>query len=133
MDEETINTFDQSVSREVEESFGGGSYYFSTAQDPNPDKYVYQNCERFTVAMLNQASPTLLVFRGKYATITKTELEILSPFAFPYGIGTPKQKSEQIKFPSRHVYSATCGWSCYNSKRDDAILVMNHMYGCQAL
>ena len=92
MDEETINTFDQSVSREVEESFGGGSYYFFSAQDPNPDNTVYQNGEKFTVAMLNQSTPSPLVYGGKYATMTNIELEKFLPFAFFYGIGTPKQK-----------------------------------------
>ena len=42
MDEETTKHVDQSASKEIEESFGGGSYYFSTAQDPNPENCVYQ-------------------------------------------------------------------------------------------
>ena len=46
MDEDTINNADQSVSKEVEEYFGRGSYYFYTAQDPNPDNSVYQNKEK---------------------------------------------------------------------------------------
>ena len=43
MAEETTNNIAQSVSKEIEESFCGGSYYFSTAQDPNPDNFEYQS------------------------------------------------------------------------------------------
>ncbi len=53
MDEDTTNNLDQSASKEVEEAFGGGSYYFSLIQDPNPDNFVYKNREKFTLAMLN--------------------------------------------------------------------------------
>ena len=69
MDEDTTNNHDESASKEVEESFGGGSYYFSSIQDPNPDNSVYKNREKFTVAMLNQANPTLLVHGGKYVNM----------------------------------------------------------------
>lgn len=92
MDENTTNNVDESASKEVEESFGGGSYYFFSIQDPNPDNSVYENGEKFTVAMLNQKDPTLLVHGGKYANMKEIELENLLPFAFPYGTGTPKQK-----------------------------------------
>ena len=92
MDEDTTNNIDQSLSKEVEEPFGEGSYSFSTVQDPNPDNYVHQNDDKFTVAMLNQATPTLLVYGKKYATMKKLELENVLLFAFPYVIGTPKQK-----------------------------------------
>ena len=45
MDEDTTNNLDESASKEVEESFGGGSYYFSSIQDPNPDNSVYEKEE----------------------------------------------------------------------------------------
>ena len=56
MDEDTTNNVDESASKEVEKSFAGGSYHFSSPQDPNPDNSVYENGEKFTVAMLNQAT-----------------------------------------------------------------------------
>ena len=45
VDKDTTNTVDQSASKQVEESFGGGLYYFTTAQDPTPDNSVYENGE----------------------------------------------------------------------------------------
>ena len=130
IDEDTTNNVDQSVSKDIEESFGGGSYYFSSAQDPNPDNSVYENGERFTVAMLNQANPTLLVYGGKYVNVREMELENLLPFAFPYGVGTPKQKRPN------HVSFQACiqrymRLSMLQFMRGDVILVMNHMYGRQ--
>ena len=113
VEEDTTNNTDESASSEVEESYGGGSYYFSSANDPNNDNSVYENPEKSTVAMLNQANPTLLVYGGKYANMKEIELENLLPFAFPYGVGTPKQK-----WPNQFM-------------RGDVILVMNHIYGRQ--
>ena len=59
MDEDTTNNLDESASKEVEESFGGGSYHFSSVQDPNPDNSVYENGEKFTMAMLKKQSRLL--------------------------------------------------------------------------
>jgi len=130
MDENTTNNVDESASKEVEESFGGGSYYFSSIQDPNPDNSVYENGEKFTVAMLNQKDPTLLVHGGKYANMKEIELENLLPFAFPYGTGTPKQKRPNcVSFKAciqRYMRLAMLQFM-----RGDVILVMNHIYGRQ--
>ena len=130
MDEDTTNNLDQSASKDVEESFGGGSYYFSSIQDPNPDNSVYESGEKFTVAMLNQANPTLLVYGGKYANMAEIELENLLPFAFPYGVGTPKQKR-----PNRVSFQACIKrymrLAMLQFMRGDVILVMNHIYGRQ--
>lgn len=130
MDEDTTNNVDESASKEVEESFAGGNYYFSSPQDPNPDNSVYENGEKFTVAMLNQANPTLLVYGGKYANMAEIELENLLPFAFPYGTGTPKQKR-----PNRVSFQACIQrymrLAMLQFMRGDVILVMNHIYGRQ--
>ena len=129
-DKETKNNTDDSVSPEVEESFCGGSYHFSTAQDPNADNSVYENGDDFTVAMLNEATPTLLVSGGKYANMKEIDLESLLPFAFPYGVGTPKQK-----WPVRLSYQSCIQrymrLAMLQFMRGDVILVSNHIYGRQ--
>lgn len=130
MDEDTTNNLDESASKEVEESFGGGSYHFSSVQDPNPDNSVYENGEKFTMAMLKNANPTLLVYGGKYANTAEIELENLLPFAFPYGVGTPKQKRPN------HVSFQACiqrymRVAMLQFMRGDVVLVMNHIYGRQ--
>ena len=75
--------------------------------------------------MLNQATPTLLVYGGKYATMTELELEKLLPFAFPHGIGTPKQHR-----PNRVSFQAFL--AILQFMRVNVILVTNHIDDCQA-
>ena len=81
--------------------------------------------------MLNQATPTLLVYGGKYATMAKIELNKLLPFAFPYGIRTPKQKR-----PNRVSLQAYIQHymrlAMLQFMRGDVVLVTNHIYSHQA-
>ena len=80
--------------------------------------------------MFNQANPTLLVYGGKYTNMAEIELENLLPFAFPYGVGTPKQKRpNRVSFQAciqRYMHLAM-----HQFMRGDVILVMNHIYGRQ--
>ena len=82
------------------------------------------------MAMLNQTAPALLVYGGKYANMKELALENLLPFAFPYGLGTPKQKRPQkISFEAcirRYMHLAMCQFM-----HGDVILVMNHLYSRQ--
>ena len=80
------------VNADVEGTIVGGSYFLSTAQDPNSKTSVYGTDTNFTVALMNRNTPSLLVYGGKYANVSELHLENLLPFAFPYGLGTPKQK-----------------------------------------
>ena len=129
-DKDTKNNTDDSLSPDVEESFSGGSYHFSTAQDPNVNNSVYENGNDFTVAMLNEATPTLLVSGGKYANMKEIDLESLLPFAFPFGVGTPKQnRPVRLSYPvclQRYMRLAMRQFM-----RGDVILIMNHIYGRQ--
>ena len=129
-DNDVINNTDPSIDRKTEETFVGGSYIFSSAQDPKPNNSVYATDTDFTMAMLNQAAPTLLVYGGKYANMKELALENLLPFVFPYGLGTPKQKRPQ------HVSFEACiqrymRLAMLQFMRGDVILVMNHLYARQ--
>ena len=100
---------------------------FSSAQDPKPNNSVYATETDFTMAMLNQTAPALLVYGGKYANMKELALENLLPFAFLYGLGTPKQKR-----PQKTSFEA-CIRRCMHLAmrqfmRGDVILVMNHLY-----
>ncbi len=96
----------------------------------NPVNSVYKNGEKFTVAMINQANPTLLVYRGNYTNMAEIELKNLLPFEFSYGVGTPKQKR-----PNRVSFQACIqrymSLAMHQFMRGDRILVMNHIYGFQ--
>ena len=55
---------------------------FLYAQDPNPNTSVYGTDKKFTIAMLHQSTPRLLVYGGKYVNISEIQLEHLLPFVF---------------------------------------------------
>ena len=128
--EETTNNTDKAVNPSVEDKFEGGSYYFSTGQDPQPQSSVYGTNKEFTLAMLKDEKPTLLVYGGDYKKSTELRIEDLLPFAFPYGLGGPKSKRPtSVSFESciqRYARLASKEFM-----RGDTILVLHHMYGRQ--
>jgi hypothetical protein len=72
--------------------YEGGTYYFSSAQDPSKRTSVYGSSERFALAMFQHSAPTLLAYGGNYANINDVPVENILPFAFPFGVGGPKMK-----------------------------------------
>ena len=128
--EETLNNTDKPANPMVEESFEGGSYFFSTGQDPQPQSSVYGTNKEFTLAMLKDEKPTLLVYGGDYKKSNELLVENLLPFAFPYGLGGPKNnRPTNVSFESciqRYARLASKEFM-----RGDTILVLHHMYGRQ--
>ena len=127
-DEQTTNNTEASRNPNVEDRFEGASYFFSSAQDPRSNTSVYESERSFKIAMLNDSSPKLLVYGGKYAK--EIEVENLLPFAFPFGTGIPKQKRPiQVSFEAclrRYMRLAMRQFM-----RGDVILVLHHMYARQ--
>jgi hypothetical protein len=76
----------------VEANFEGGTYFFSSPQDPSENTSVYGSTDRFALAMFNPSAPTLLTYDGTYANNVEMKVENILPFAFPSGIGGPKMK-----------------------------------------
>jgi hypothetical protein len=66
--------------------------FFSSAQDPSEEKYVYDSTDRFAFAIMKCCAPTLLALGKTYANNVKMNVENILPFAFPFGIGGPKMK-----------------------------------------
>jgi hypothetical protein len=89
-DEATENNTDREINPTVETSFGGGNYLFSSANNPNQNTSVFKTERKFTIGLLNQSAPTLLVSGGTYATMKELLIESVLPFVFLYGIGGPK-------------------------------------------
>ncbi len=58
-DLDTNNNAIISVDKNVESSYEGGTYYFSSAQDPSEATPVYGSLERFVLAMFQHSAPTL--------------------------------------------------------------------------
>ena len=88
-DKDSTNNTDSAVNRAVEETFSGGTYFFSSAQEPSESTSVYGSKRNFALAMMNRSAPTLLAVGGKFEKSNEVKVENILPFAFPYGIGGP--------------------------------------------
>jgi hypothetical protein len=86
---ETKNNTNDSANINVESKYEDGIYYFSSAQNSSEITYVYGSPERFALAMFQHSAPTLLAYGGIYANGTDVPIEIIIPFAFPFGLGGP--------------------------------------------
>ena len=87
---EKQNTVDESVDAKIEEQFDGGTYYFSSANDPSSDTGVHGTRLKFTRSLLNRTPPTLLAYGGDYKSGSGLLLEDAVPTAFPFGLGGPR-------------------------------------------
>ena len=122
------NNTDTPGNVDIENTFEGAKYYFSTGQDPSEQHSVYGSSEKFSVAMMKCSDPTLLTYGGNYANMRELNVEDILPFVFPFGIGGPKMKRRT------RVSMEACFYK-YNRValppflRGDAVLVFNHMFG----
>ncbi len=82
----TKNNTDKPADKTVEANYEGGTYYFSTAQDPLQHTSVYGSSDIFALAMFQCSASTLLAYGGTYAKNAHMKIENLLPFAFPFGI-----------------------------------------------
>ena len=78
----------------MENKSGGGTYYFSSAQDPQTGTARYTTASDFTSVMMNHTAPTLLVVGGKYVKTHGMDVENVTPVAFPWGIGGPNTRQQ---------------------------------------
>ena len=82
-DKGTTNNTDKAVNVGVENIYGGGTYYFSSAQDRKEGTACYNTESDSTLAMMNCTAPTLLAVGGNYTKPHEMDVENLLPFAFP--------------------------------------------------
>ncbi|MBE0527141.1 MAG: hypothetical protein IH631_09380 [Candidatus Thorarchaeota archaeon] len=129
-DQETTNNTDVEMNPTVERRFEGGTYFFSTAQEPSENTSVYGTSNRFALALLNCSAPTLLPIGGKYANMKELKVEDVLPFAFPFGIGGPKM-NQRTKVSLGACIQRYMNLAMPQFLRGDVILVLNHMYGRQ--
>jgi hypothetical protein len=91
-DPETRNNTDDPANATLEANYEGGTFVFSSAQDPSKDTSVYGSTDRFAIAIMNHCAPTLLMLGGTYSSNVEMNDKNILPFAFPFGIGGPKMK-----------------------------------------
>ena len=119
---------DEPQNPDTENIFQGGTFTFTSSQDPSENAGVFKDNTAFTVAMLNQATPLALVSGGKFISSGKAlKLENIFPLAFPFGIGglgmnrpTSISDTECLKHYLRLSLSSFM--------RGDIILVISHMF-----
>ena len=88
-DKDSTNNTDTSVNQQLEKSYTGETYFFSSAQDPCRRTSVYDSPGNFALAIMNRSAPTLLAVGGQFAKSNEINVEDVLPLAFPYGIGGP--------------------------------------------
>ncbi len=59
----------------MEANYKGGTYYFSTAQDPSQHMSVYGSSDNFALAMFQRSAPTMLAYGGTYTKNTDMKIE----------------------------------------------------------
>ncbi len=91
-DSETRNNTDHPVNESLETTYEGGTFFFSSAQDPLEGKSVYDSTDRFAFAIMKRCAQTLLTLGRTYANNVEMNVENILPFAFPFGIGGSKMK-----------------------------------------
>ena len=114
----------------MEANYEGGTYYFSTAQEPSEHTSVYGSSDIFALAMFQHSAPTLLAYGGTYAKNTDMEIENILPFAFPFGIGGPKMK-RRVNVSLELCIQLYMQLSLEQFMEGPTILVLNHIYNRQ--
>ncbi len=101
-DTSTRNNIYNSANKTVEANYEGGTYYFSTAQDPSQNTSLYGSSDKFALTMFQHSAPTLLAYGKRYAKNADMIIENVLPFAFSFVIGGPQMK-QRVKV-SLEVY-----------------------------
>jgi hypothetical protein len=131
-DNPTKNNTDDPSDKTLEANYEGGTYYFSTAQDPSQHTSVYGSSDIFALAMFQRSAPTLLAYGGTYAKNADMKIENILPFAFPFGIGGPKME-RRVKVSLELCIQVYMRLSLEQFMEGPTILVMNHIYNRQML
>ena len=129
-DPERENIHVESVDVDIENTFEGGTSFFSTPQDPTHEHSVFGSSRTFSVALMKHSDPTLLTSGGSYANMKDICVEDILPFAFPFGIGGPKM-NRRTKVLAEACLQRYMNLAMPQFLRGDVILVLNHMYGRQ--
>jgi ribosomal protein L11 len=126
----TKNNTDDPLDKAVESNYEGGTYYFSSAQDPSQHTSVYGSSDIFALAMFQRSAPTLLAYGGTYAKNADMKIENILPFAFLFGIGGPKME-RRVKVSLELCIQVYMRLSLEQFMEGPTILVMNHIYNRQ--
>jgi hypothetical protein len=85
-DQENQNNTDESVDESVELKFGQ-KFFSSGSQNPTEYASVFDNSAEFLQSILENNTPTMLIYGGNYIKGHELRLEDAFPIQFPFGIG----------------------------------------------
>ena len=126
-DKETVNNTDDPVDEEVESRYEGATFHFSSST-PTNDTGTCETNEKFTLSMLKQTAPTLLVHGGNYANLRELKLENVCAVQFPWGLGGPKMhKERKNRVSAEECYRYYSRLSLKQMMRANFCLLLNHM------
>ena len=125
---DTDSNTDEPGDVDIERTYDGAKYYFSSAQDPTEDNSVFGSSEQFSVAMMKGTDPTLLTYGGKYANMRELRVEDIMPLTFPSGLGGPTMK-RRVKVSKEACLRKYGRMALPPLLRSDSVLILNHMYG----
>jgi hypothetical protein len=91
-DPETEHNTNVEQDPELEKSFEGATFHFSSSQEPHEDTGVHETSQKFVKAMIEKTMPTLLVSGGTYTDPRELSLENVAVVQFPFGQGGPKMR-----------------------------------------
>lgn len=129
-DPETEHNTDIEQNPELEKTWAGATFHFSSSHDPQEDVGVFESSQKFAKAMLDKTSPTLLVSGGNYANLREVLLENVAVLQFPYGKGGPKMKRRNA-LSVLETYKHYCRLSLKQFFRGDFLLILMHMFNRQ--
>lgn len=126
-DKATEHNTDIEVDPIKEQHFEGGSFYFSSASAPTVTSTgTFDSSGEFAMAMLNNTTPTALVYGGHYANQREILLQDLMVVQFPFGRGGPKD-TRPTHVSMEAALSHYLRLSLSQFMRGDFILVVCHM------
>lgn len=121
---------EEEVDPELENTFGGVTYAFSSAQDPVEESSVFKTSKKFACAMVKQSNPILMLHGGNYAKEHEVDIEAVLPFAFLYGIGGPNQK-RRTKISKDKIIKRYTRLAMPQFMTAEVILVLHHIFSRQ--
>jgi hypothetical protein len=78
----------------VETNIESGINYFSLAQEPSENTYMYSLSDKFALAIFQHSAPTLLAYGDTYTHLKEMNVKNIFSNVFAFGIGGPKMKKK---------------------------------------
>ena len=129
-DEDSENNTDETVDNHLECKIEGKTYYFSDhVNNPNADTSIFDRTPQFVKSMLENSTPTMLMYGGSYLKSHEIYLEDVFPIQFPFGLGGPHpDHKRKVPVSEEACLRHYMRLSLSQFMKPDFILVCYHLY-----